>query len=189
MRETSSERTEGEQGLPLSGRRLDGPGGAVQPLDEMPAEREPGADLLTQHFRWHPEHPADGGTPAGRQVDAVLIPGTEPPSPPARDIHPAQHGVLRTDMAQQVDSTVDEHPPEVRVAGLDANLGTALGQFRELIIGEAVEQADIAKLVGAHHIVTWLLMRSASGWPRRLPRAEAGGTDTDVSHRLYPRGP
>ena len=72
-------------------------------------------------------------------------------------------------MAQQVDSTVNEHPPEVRRltlleqihAGLDAYLGTALGQFRELIVGQAAEQADSAKLGGAHHIVAWLLMRSA----------------------------
>jgi hypothetical protein len=80
-------------------------------------------------------------------------------------------------MAQQVDSTVNEHPPEVRVltlaeqidAGLDADLGTALGQFRELVVGQAAEQAESPELVGAHHIVAWSLMRSASGWPRRLP--------------------
>jgi hypothetical protein len=34
--------------------------------------------------------------------------------------------------------------------------------------------------------VAWSLMRSASGWPRRLPRAEAGGTDRDLGHRLPP---
>jgi hypothetical protein len=60
-------------------------------------------------------------------------------------------------------------------------------QFRELIVGQAAEEADSAKLVGAHHIVARLLMRSAFGWPRRLPRGEAGGTDRDVSHRLYPQ--
>ena len=48
-------------------------------------------------------------------------------------------------------------------AGLDANLGTALGQFRELIVGHAAEQADSAQLIAAHHIIAWLLMRSASG--------------------------
>ena len=97
-------------------------------------------------------------------------------------------------MAQQVDSTVNEHPPEVRVltlaeqidAGLDADLGAALGQFRELIVGQAAEQADNPQLVGAYHIVAWSLMRPASGWPRRLPRAEAGGTDRDLGHRLPP---
>ena len=62
-------------------------------------------------------------------------------------------------MAQQVDSTVNEHPPEVRVltlaeqldAGLDADLGAALGQFRELIVGQAAEQAESPELVGASH--------------------------------------
>ena len=87
-------------------------------------------------------------------------------------------------MAQKVDSTVNEHPPEVRVltfpeqidAGLDLDLGTTLSQFRELIVCQAVEQADSPKLVGAHHIAARSLMRSAFAWPRRLPRREAGGT-------------
>ena len=48
-------------------------------------------------------------------------------------------------------------------AGLDANLGTALGQFRELIVDQAAEQADSAQLIAAHHIIAWLLTRSASG--------------------------
>jgi hypothetical protein len=72
-------------------------------------------------------------------------------------------------MAPQIDGTVDEHPPEVRLltlmeqldAGLDANLGTALGQFRELIVGQAAEQADRAQVLAAHHIIAWLLMRSS----------------------------
>jgi len=80
-------------------------------------------------------------------------------------------------MTQQIDSTINEHPPEVRVlplpeqvdAGLDAHLGTAVSQFRELLVGQAAEQADSAKVVGAHHIVAWSLIRSAFGWPRRLP--------------------
>ena len=60
-------------------------------------------------------------------------------------------------MAQQIDGTVNEHPPEVRVLALkeqvdtrlNANLGTAVGQFRELIVGQAVEEADSAKLARA----------------------------------------
>ena len=64
-------------------------------------------------------------------------------------------------MAHQVDGAIDEHPPKVRVltlveqigAGLDANLGTALGQLGELIVSQAVEQAQSAKGVGAHQIV------------------------------------
>jgi hypothetical protein len=99
-------------------------------------------------------------------------------------------------MAQQVDSTLNEHPPEVRVltfaeqidAGLDVNLGTALGQFRELIVGQATEQADSSKLVGAHHIVAWSLMRSASGRPRRLPRGRQEGR-IETSATDYIRAP
>ena len=45
--ETGSEGAEGHQGFPLPGCHLNGPGGAVQPLEEMPAEWEPGADLLS----------------------------------------------------------------------------------------------------------------------------------------------
>jgi len=57
----------------------------------------------------------------------------------------------------EVDGPVNEHPPGVRGltleeqigTGLDANLGTTPGQFRELIVGQAVEEADSAKLPGA----------------------------------------
>ena len=64
----------------------------------------------------------------------MLVPGPEPAGPPARHIHPADHGVLTADVAHQVDRAVDEHPPEVRVltlveqldTRLDADLGTAL---------------------------------------------------------------
>jgi hypothetical protein len=89
-------------------------------------------------------------------------------------------------VAQEVYGTINKHPPEVRVlplkeqidARLDAHLGTAPGQFRELIVGQAVEKADSAKLVGAHHTVAVLLMRyQPSGGPRHLPQAEAGGTE------------
>src|SRR5882672_3767891 len=114
----------------------------------------------------------------------MLVPGAEPPGPSARHIHPSHHGVLRTDMAQKVDSTVNEHPPEVRVltfseqidASLDLDLGTTLSQFRELIVCQAAEQADSPKFVGPHHIAARSLMRSAFAWPRRLPQREAGGT-------------
>jgi hypothetical protein len=46
-------------------------------------------------------------------------------------------------VAHQVDGAVDEHPPEVRVLALteqvrswlDGNLGAALDQVRQLIVG------------------------------------------------------
>ena len=83
-------------------------------------------------------------------------------------------------MTQQIDGTVNEHPPEVRVltlkeqvdARLDANLGTAVGQLRELIVGQAVEEADSAKLARAHQTVArWVagsLMRFSLAGSRLL---------------------
>jgi hypothetical protein len=37
-------------------------------------------------------------------------------------------------------------------AGLHADLGTAVHQLRQLVIGQAVKEAEGAKLVGAHQI-------------------------------------
>ena len=64
-------------------------------------------------------------------------------------------------MADEVDRPVDEHPPEVGVLalveqldpGLDRDLGAALDQLGELVVGEAVEEAERAELVDAHQIV------------------------------------
>ena len=122
----------------------------VQPLDEVPAEREPGVEPVTQHFGRHPEHPPGGRSPAGREIDAVLVPGAEPAGPaPGTSIFPttvSSRPMWRTrSMAPS-----DEHPPEVRVlalaeqldAGLDADLGAALDQLRELVVGQAVEEAE-----------------------------------------------
>jgi hypothetical protein len=184
VRETSRERAQGDQGLALPGRGLDGPRGAVQPLDEVPAEREPGVDLLAQHGRGHPEYPPAGCPPARREIDALLIPGAESSGPAARHVHPPHDGVLRPDMAYEVNSPVNEHPPEVRAlaltkkldAGLDRHLGTAVSQFRELAVVQAVEQADRAKLAGAYHAGAGLLMSYSLRAASRLPGGEAGGT-------------
>jgi hypothetical protein len=64
-------------------------------------------------------------------------------------------------VAHEVDGAIEEHPPKVRVLtlakqmgpGLDANLGTARGQLRELIVSQAVEQAQSAELAGEHQTV------------------------------------
>ena len=64
-------------------------------------------------------------------------------------------------MADEVDRTVHEHPPVVRVIArveqldtrLDAYLGPGLGQLCELFVGEALEQADRAQVVDVHQIV------------------------------------
>ena len=64
-------------------------------------------------------------------------------------------------MAHQVNGTVHQYPPVIRVlalseqlqAGLDADLGTALDQLSQLVIGQAVKDGERAKFVGAHQVV------------------------------------
>src|SRR5437016_3355112 len=161
MRKAGGKPAQGDEGLALSGRRLDGAGRAVQPPDEVAAEREPGVGPLTQHLGRHPEHPPARASAAGREVDAVLVPGAEAARPAARHIQPADRGVLAADPAYQVDGTLDEHPPEVRVLalveeidpGLDGYLRTTLDQLRELVVRHAFEDAERAQLVDAHQIV------------------------------------
>ena len=80
----------------------------------------------------------------------MLVPRPEPAGPTARHIHPGDHGVLATDVTDEVNGTVDEHPPEVGVfafpeqidPGLDPNLGAAFHELSELIVGQAVEDAQ-----------------------------------------------
>jgi len=133
----------------------------VEPLDEVTPEREPGVGPLAEQFGRHPEHPTSLRSSARREIDAVLVPGPETAGPAARHVHPRDHGVLAADVADEVDGTVDQHPPEIRVLtfaeqidpGLDANFGAALDQLGELIVGQAVEDAQRAGLVDAHQIV------------------------------------
>ena len=60
-------------------------------------------DQLAQRLGRHAEHPPVRDSPAGRQVDAVLVPGPEAAGPASRHVHRADHGVLATDVADQVD--------------------------------------------------------------------------------------
>jgi hypothetical protein len=91
----------------------------------------------------------------------VLVPGAEAAGPAAGHVHPGDNGVLAADVADEVDGAGDQHPPEVGVlalaeqvdAGLDADLGPALGQLAELVVGQAVEDGQRAELVDAHQIV------------------------------------
>ena len=101
----------------------------------------------------------------------MLVPGPESPGPAARLVHPADDGVLPADVAQQIDRAIHQHPPEVRLlplveqlgSGLDAHLGAALSQLGQLIVGQAIEQADGAQVSGAHKAVAGWFMTSASG--------------------------
>jgi hypothetical protein len=91
----------------------------------------------------------------------VLVPGAKAPGPAAGGVHPADHDVLAADVADQVQRTVDEDPPEVRVlalaeqldAGLDVHLGAGRDEVGELVVGHAVEDAQAAQVVDSHQIV------------------------------------
>jgi hypothetical protein len=168
VREAGGERAKGDEGLALPCRRLDGARGTVQPPDEVPAEREPGGDQLAEHLGGHPEYPRVRPCPAGREVDTVLVPGAESAGPAARHVHVPDHGVLAADVAHEVDGAVEQHPPEVSVLALaehirprlDANLGAPPGQLRELVIGQAFENAERAELVDVRR-----LPQKSPPWP------------------------
>ena len=78
----------------------------------------------------------------------MLVPGAEPTGPTTGHVHPPDDDVLGADVANQVDGSVDEHPPEVGVvtlveevdAGRDGHLGPGLDQLAELGVAEPVEQ-------------------------------------------------
>ena len=150
VRQACSERAEGDQRLALPCSRLDGTRGPVEPLDEMPAQREPGAHPLTQHFGRYPQHPPGRRRAAGSKVDALVIPGTESARPAAGDIHLRDHGLLAADIADQLNNPLQQHPPEVGVLTLaeqlqswtDANLGTSRHQLGKLLVSQAAEQID-----------------------------------------------
>jgi hypothetical protein len=64
-------------------------------------------------------------------------------------------------MAQEFDRTFDEHPPEVCVLtlmeqlspGLEQDLGAALDEGSQLLVAQAIEQAQGTELIGMHQIV------------------------------------
>ena len=95
------ERAEGDKGLALPCGRFDGTRGPVEPLDEIPAEREPGTHPLTQHPGGYPQHPPGSRRPAGGKVDALVIPGPESAGPPAGHIHLRDNGLLAADLANR----------------------------------------------------------------------------------------
>ena len=64
-------------------------------------------------------------------------------------------------MADEIDRAVDEKPPvvcrlalmEQVVARFDADLGTAVDQFGELVVDRSGEDAQRAQILDAHQIV------------------------------------
>jgi len=127
----------------------------------MPGEREPRIAPLAQYLCGHPEHPPVGYSSTRREVDAVFVPGLEPAGPTTRSVHPRDYGVLTTDVPHEIDGTVEQHPPEVRVlalaeqvdARLDTDLRSGLGQLRELLVGQTRKEAQRAELIDSHQTV------------------------------------
>ncbi len=160
VRQAGRELAERDEGLALSRRRLDGSRGAVQPFDEVPAEREPVVEPVAEHLGRHPQHPPGRHGTGGGKVDAVLVKGAESAGPLARHVPPPHHGVLKADVAHEVYRPVNEHPSVVREltlaeqvhAGLEADLGAARDQIGELVTGQALEEADTAKIVNEHQV-------------------------------------
>ena len=113
-----------------------------------------GNQSLAQHLRRDPQYPAVARSSASREVGSVLVPRTEAARPAPRHIHPGDDGGLSANVPDEINGTLYQHPPEVRIltfpkqvdAGLDANLSAAHDQICELIICKAVEDAQRAKL-------------------------------------------
>ena len=161
MRDAGGKRAEGDQRHTLPRDRFHRPGGVIQPADQVRAERKPCIGSIAKRSRRHLENSTLDGSPARGEVGAVLVPGTEAARPTTWHIHPRDHRVFATDTADEIDSAIDEHPPEVRGlalpehldAGLDLHLDTVGDQIGKLIIGKAVKYAQGAKIVNTHQIV------------------------------------
>ena len=161
MRNTGGKRAKSDKRAALPSSRLDGARGAIETGDEVRTERKPGVGAIAQHLRRDPQYPAVTRSSASREVGSVLIPGAEPASPAPRHIHPGNDVVLPANMPDEINGTVDQHPPEVRIlalpkqvdAGLDGNLSAARDQIGELIICQTIEDAQRAKIISQHQIV------------------------------------
>jgi hypothetical protein len=90
----------------------------------------------------------------------MVVPGLEPAGPSPRRVHPADHDLLAA-TPHDVDGTVYQHPPVVRVfslvpqvdARLHFDLGAAPHELAQLLVGQPVEEADRAEVLDAHQIV------------------------------------
>ena len=122
----AAKRAKGDERAALPGRRLDGARGAVETSDEDAYRREPGVGPIAQHLRGDSQYSTVAGSPASCEIGSVLIPGTKTASPAARHVHPGNDGVLPANMADEINGTVDQHPPEVRVLALTKQLDAGL---------------------------------------------------------------
>ena len=117
--------------------------------------------MIAKRSGRHLQNSTISGSSTRGEVGAVLVPGTKAARPATRNIDPRDHRVFATNMADEINSAVDEHPPEIRRltlveqvdAGLDLDLSTVGDQVGKLIIGQAVEDAQRAKIIDMHQIV------------------------------------
>ena len=160
--EPGRQRAEGDQRLLLPRHRLDVAGGEEQALDQVRPEREPVARPGTQRGRRDAQHPAGHRRPAGRQVDAVVVPGAEPARPPARCVHGAEHRLAPPRRAAPGRCCPPAAPTSSRPARprrtAPRRAGTRTSvpqreQLRQLLVAEPGEQLERAQLVEGHHIV------------------------------------
>ena len=101
---------EGDQRLALTDGRLDGSGGPEHAPDQVHRKGQPLLHQAAQLLRRHAQQPPGVDDPAGRQIDAVLVPRLEPARPAAGHVHPPDRRLLAADRAEQVDGAVEEHP-------------------------------------------------------------------------------
>src|SRR5262249_29129015 len=106
---------------------------------------------------WHSEHSHGSSCAACCQVHALFIPCAESTSPAPGRVHLRDDGLLATDVAPQVDDTLEEHPPVIGVLtfskkldpGLCADVLAALDELHQLRVAQAVKQAQRAQLLDA----------------------------------------
>src|SRR5512133_160535 len=118
MCNAGGECAQGDQRVALPRRRLDRACGVVEASNQMRTEREPVIGSIAKRLRWHFQHPTLSGSPAGREIGSVLVPGAKPARPAARHIHSCDNGVFPANTPDEINCTVDQYPPEVRVLAL-----------------------------------------------------------------------
>ena len=137
--------------------------GLEEALDEVNPEREPSAGEIAEGPRRHPEHPPVSDSPGGREIAAALVPRVEATTPLAGIVHRHHvHGGLAARKANEVDLSLEQHPPAVRrvtlledLLALDERVFlTSLEKLTELLVGEPVEEEHGAQLADVDHIVS-----------------------------------
>ena len=115
MRNAGRKRAKSHKRAALPSRRLDGARRAIETCDEVRTEREPVAGPFAQHLRRDPQYPAVARSSACREVGSVLVQCTEAARPAPGHIHPGDDGGLSANVPDEINGTLYQHPPEVRI--------------------------------------------------------------------------